>query len=359
MMEQTREVVEKGIADGLHLGAQVWVARDGEVAVDLAIGERAPGSVLEHGDRMLWMSSGKPLMAAAVGRLVDRGLLDWDVRIIEFIPEFGVNGKEEITVAHLLTHTGGLRHADRVDGPDWESVIAGIADLPLEPRWEIGRTGGYHLGGTWVLLGEVICRVDGRDIQTYYEEEIFQPLGMEASSLGCHSGWLGPVVYDSSGETPVPHPAYGTDRDLALPRPGRNLWGPGSDLGKFYLGMRKALRGESDWLSGAVAGAMVKRHRQGVPDKTFGHVADFGYGFYLNSHRYEKEGKPVSYGYGADAGPSTFGHSGAQSSTGFYDPENDLAVVWITNGMPGEKPHQERVRSMQAAIYHDCGRASG
>jgi len=59
----------------------------------------------------------------------------------------------------------------------------------------------------------------------------------------------------------------------------------------------------------------------------------------------------VPYGYGRFASDATFGHSGAQSSCAFADPEHELVVAWVTNGTPGERPHQKRHREINHAVY--------
>ena len=56
---------------------------------------------------MLWLSAGKPLTAIAIAMLMERGQLSLDQSVASVIPEFAVNGKEVITLRHLLTHTAG------------------------------------------------------------------------------------------------------------------------------------------------------------------------------------------------------------------------------------------------------------
>lgn len=88
-------------------------------------------------------------------------------------------------------------------------------------------------------------------------------------------------------------------------------------------------------------------------DHTFKHVMDWGLGFILDSKQYGSD--TVPYGYGDHASPRTFGHSGAQSACAFADPEHDLAVAWLCNGLPGEARHQLRQRAINNAIYEDLG----
>jgi CubicO group peptidase (beta-lactamase class C family) len=98
---------------------------------------------------------------------------------------------------------------------------------------------------------------------------------------------------------------------------------------------------------------LVRPQRVGMYDHTFRHVMDWGLGLIVNSNRYGAD--TVPYGYGRHASPSTFGHSGAQTSCGFADPEHDLVVAWVCNGAPGEPAHQARQRALNTAIYRDLG----
>ncbi|MEO0453143.1 MAG: serine hydrolase domain-containing protein [Verrucomicrobiota bacterium] len=350
MMKKTTECLEAGIEKGLHLGAQVCIARDGEVSESFAVGENQPEQPLSTDQAMLWMSSGKPLLPVAIARLVERGLLDFDDPLAEYLPDFSQDGKEKMTIADMLTHRGGLRHADRIQGSSVDEIVEKICALSIEPRWQVGQTAGYHLGGTWLLLGSMLEKVTGDSIESIYENELFRPLGIQGCGI---AGGKTLSVFDTNQGQVRPHPAYGYGPEMVMARPGRNTWGPASGLAQFYLALRSVLLGQSDYLKPETVRRLTHRHREGALDKTFGHIADFGYGFYLNSAQYESETKKISYGYGPYASEGTFGHSGAQSSSGYYDPEHDLVVVWITNGMPGELAHQQRVRSIQSAIYED------
>src|SRR5204863_8448629 len=99
-------------------------------------------------------------------------------------------------------------------------------------------------------------------------------------------------------------------------------------------------------LSPQTVAAMTARHRVGMMDRTFKHIMDWGLGFIINSSQY---GDPeVPYGYGEYASPHTFGHSGAQSSCAFCDPQHGLVVAWVCNGRPGEPRHLAR----QIAFKH-------
>jgi len=86
-------------------------------------------------------------------------------------------------------------------------------------------------------------------------------------------------------------------------------------------------------------------------DETFKHIIDWGLGVIVNSNRYQDDGLP--YGFGPYASDASFGHGGNQSSCGLVDPDRQLVLTWVCNGMPGEARHDARVRAINAAVYED------
>src|SRR4051812_2709614 len=108
-LPRTLHLIQQGMARGLHLGAQVYACLRGEVIADLALGDARPGVAMSSDTIMPWMSCSKPVGAVAIAQLRERGVLDFDDRVAHHIPEFAANGKDAITVRHILTHTSGLR----------------------------------------------------------------------------------------------------------------------------------------------------------------------------------------------------------------------------------------------------------
>ena len=140
--------------------------------------------------------------------------------------------------------------------------------------------------------------------------------------------------------------------------PGGNGCGPIRELALFY---RMLLAGGSlaghRFLRPQTVEALVSRHRVGMLDVTFRARLDWGLGVIVNSAHYGEPRMP--YGYGPFAGPRTFGHSGARSSTGFVDPDAGLVVTLAVNGMPDEEIHRQRFERLLAALYEDLGLARG
>jgi CubicO group peptidase (beta-lactamase class C family) len=311
---------------------------------------------------MLWASSGKPLTAVMIAALVERGVTRFSQRVSEIVSEFGQGGKESLTIEHLLTHTAGFRAADQISPENsWETLLQRVCATPMEQGWVPGEKAGYQTGSSWLVLGEVIQRLTGRSFAEAIQEMVFSPLDMsdcwsgipvEAQLRYEASGRLGKMVSTELGGRRAR--LTETREGMAASLPGSNLRGPIRALGRFYEKLMAAWEGIDGFVvKPDMARRLVERRRVGMFDETFRHVIDWGLGFIVNSNRYGVETAP--YSFGRQASESAVGHSGAQASTGFMDPERGLVVAWVLNGMPGERRHQIRARELNSAIYRDAG----
>lgn len=354
---RTRAALASGIEHGLHPGAQLYVSQRGEILIDEAFGEARPGVPMQRDSIMLWFSAGKPLTAVAIGQLIESGAMVWQTRVAEVIPEFAQNGKGAVTVWHLLTHTAGLRNADGGSAADAEAKLAWICGLPLEEDWVPGQRAGYHVKGSWQLLGEIVRRLSGKPVEQFLREATFPRLGMRATALafaGREIADLGTrlaFVFDTSGGALEPKEGWNNLDGFTRCRPGGSARGPVCELGRFYEAM---LDGGESVLRPETAKLMTSRQRVGMFDETFKFKMDWGLGFIINSNR---DGFQMPYSFGRHAFRETFGHSGNQVSCGFADPLHRLVVAWACNGMPGERNHQQRQRLINNAIYEDLGLA--
>lgn len=358
-LEQTRAAIQSGIHHRLHIGAQLFVACNGQVIADWASGESRPGVSMRPDTLMIWMSCTKAVAAVAVAQLWERGLLNLDDLVARHIPEFGTKGKEAVTIRHILTHTAGFRGlAGEWEQQPWDTVVAAVCDARLEVGWAPGRKAGYHVATSWYILGELVRRLDGRPFQTYVREAIFEPLAMQDSWVGMppeqYRGYGDRVglMHDTAKSPPVADLFWDTEAGAALCRPAGNGRGPTRALGRFYLALLNG--GTLDGariLSPQTVEAITAPHRIAMYDQTFRHTMDWGLGFMVNSNRYGPA--TVPYNFGPHASDRAFGHSGHQSSTAFADPEHGLVVALVLNGMPGEARHHVRMREVLAAIYED------
>lgn len=368
MLTRVTQLINQGIEDNLHRGAQVCVSQRGAVVAELALGYASQDRPMTRDSIALWMSSGKPITATAIMQLVERGEIELDEAVGHYIPLFASHGKSYITVRHLLTHTAGIRSARfKFPQDDWDSIIAAICDA--KPEWEAGEAGGYHAQTTWFLLGELVHLVDGRGIDQYVREEIFLPLGMNDSWLGMpakvyrdaeQAGRILDMPNTAAGQ---PKPAPMTSVDWSTrPRPGGNCMGPIRELVSFYEmllqgGQRNGIR----ILQPDTVAQMTSRQRADMFDQTFKQTVDWGLGLAINSAHHAPptpDGNTawhrIPYGYGPHASRQSFGHGGAQSSIAFADPQHQLAAAIVLNGMPGEAKHQQRINPILEALYEDA-----
>lgn len=351
-------LLREGIEAGWHLGAQVHISMAGAVRTSFSIGFAEPGRPLQPDDLMLWLSSGKPLLAAVILRLVEQDQIELDRPVVDYLDDFRGGRKEQITVRHLLTHTAGIRPLKyEWASDDWKTIWGRIADMAVEPDWTPGSRAGYHVASSWFVLGELARRITGQHLPTLMREHILAPCGMTDSHVG-----LSPAEYAACADRLVPVFNTWRGQQRALDwhdeahcthvAPGANSRGPASQLAQFYeMLLASGLWKQQRVLQSESVRNMVSRHRVGLTDETFQQVLDVGLGVILDSKSYSN--KPLPYGYGAHASPETFGHGGNQSSIGFADPQHQLVVAIVCNGMPGEPRHNQRNWALNTAVYED------
>jgi CubicO group peptidase (beta-lactamase class C family) len=138
------------------------------------------GHPVDRGTLFHSWSTGKSMTSTVIHTLAERGLLDYDTRVAEYWPEFGVKGKHRVTIAHVLTHRAGVPQAPAgitaADLGDWAGMCARIAMLPL--LWEPGTATGYHALTFGYILGEVVRRATGQPIADVLRKNIAEPLGI-------------------------------------------------------------------------------------------------------------------------------------------------------------------------------------
>lgn len=168
---------------GDDVGASVSVTIEGETVVDIWGGhaDEAQTSPWEQDTITNVWSTTKTMTFLAALTLADKGLLDFGAPVATYWPEFAQNGKENIEVRHLMSHTSGVSGWEQPivteDLYDWEKATSKLA--AQAPWWEPGTASGYHALNQGHLIGEVVRRIDGRKLGTYFAEEIAGPLGAD------------------------------------------------------------------------------------------------------------------------------------------------------------------------------------
>jgi CubicO group peptidase (beta-lactamase class C family) len=360
---RTLALIREGIERGLHPGAQVYASLEGEPVLDATFGEARPGVPMTTDTLTLWMSACKPITAIAIAQQWECGRLDLDAPVAAYLPEFAQNGKERVTIRHVLTHTGGFPATPFVYPADpWDVIIEKLCAMPLAAGWTPGDKAGYHVHSGWFVLGELVQRAVKEPLPQYLRRHIFEPLGMRDSWIGMPTerfhayGDRLSVMMNTASSPPQPLGWHG-ERWVTASRPSGNGYGPARELARFYEAMLDGGASPDGVriLEPETVELFTARHREGMFDRGFNHVMDWGLGFILDAKRHGFTHMP--YGYGAHASDETFGHSGYQSSTAFADPAHSLAIALVFNGCPGEVAHQQRAHAVLTSLYEDLGLA--
>ena len=178
-----RTVFEDGLTSGADVGASVCVNVDGETVVDLwgGFADAARTRPWQRDTIVTVYSVTKTITALTALLLADRGELDPAAPVSRYWPAFAANGKRDVTVAHLLSHSSGLsgwaQPIETTDLYDWDRATGLLA--AQAPFWPPGSASGYHVVTQGYLVGEVVRRITGRTLGTVFRQEIAEPLGVD------------------------------------------------------------------------------------------------------------------------------------------------------------------------------------
>jgi len=181
MFEPVRAAFAANFDQGLEQGASVSVTHRGQTVVDLWAGLADDDRPWERDTICNVWSSTKTMAATVMLMLVDQGQIDLDAPVASYWPEFASHDKGGVLVRHVLGHTAGLPGWIPPIAPevlyDWDACCAALADQPT--WWEPGTQSGYHALSQGYLEGEIVRRVTGRTLGTYFRDEVAQPLGAD------------------------------------------------------------------------------------------------------------------------------------------------------------------------------------
>jgi len=342
-VERLLERVRREVDEGLAPAVQIAVARHGELIVDETIG--APS-----GSRFVVFSATKALVAGAIWRLIDRGDVEVGAPVASYLPEFGTNGKEVVTVEQVLTHTGGFPMAP-LGPPRWNTRESRREALS---RWRLtlvpGETFLYHpTSGHWVL-GEIISEITGLDHADAIEALVTEPLGL-GRLLGIPLDDQDGIVESvATGQRPTPEEMEATfgfaiDIDTLIPPDvavnalltlndpdARRIGVPGgggvmraADLALLYQGF---LHNPDGLWSPEILEAGTAVARVTLPDWA-GVPSNRTLGLILATD----DGFADRRSFGRTASPRAFGHPGAGGQLAFADPQTGLSVGYATAGL--------------------------
>ena len=391
--EQFREVADafrRQIArtDG---GASVAVYHRGRLVVDMWVGVRSlDGDPWTRDTLPMCFSTTKGVTATCAHVLADRGELDYDERVATYWPEFAQNGKGEITVRQVLSHSAGLHrfgtiidHGSRI--LDWEHMTDALARA--KPAYEPGTAVGYHALTFGWLVGELVQRISGTPLEKFLQKEIAEPLGLDGLHIGCppeqrhrmtplepmsspFNRWTGPVVRFAFNQaslglravrSPVnPHRmlntalSRGMEDVIADPRlldaavPALNGHFDAVSLGAMY-----AMLAGGGQLGGVrILSEQTVRKASQIQNSQRDRVLVMTMQWRLGYHKLLMAHKLL---------PRAYGHFGFGGSGGWADPEHDLALAMVCNRGQGTpfgdlrilRLSQATARAVQSPSYFD------
>jgi CubicO group peptidase (beta-lactamase class C family) len=204
--EGVRETLANSLDAGTDVGASVAVLVEGEPVVDIwgGFADEERTTRWERDTITNVWSTTKTMTFLCALMLADRGQLDFHAPVARYWPEFAAGGKEAVEVRHLMAHSAGLSgwtaHIEPEDLADWEKCTSLLA--AQEPWWEPGTASGYHALTQGYLIGEVVRRITGVTIGTWFASEVAAPLGADF-----HIGL--PASEDHRVSLVIPPPAGG------------------------------------------------------------------------------------------------------------------------------------------------------
>ena len=352
-LEQVKQLFHQQIEDGLHPGAGLAVYRYGNLVLDIHGGVIKPdsGQPVTEQTMFVLMSSTKPLTASCLYMLKERGKIAWDDTVAKYWPEFARNGKEDVTIRHILSHRGGFPQTPETlpwtDWPDWTKVTRAMEEAT--PIYTPGETLAYHpINYGWVIA-ELVRRVDGRTFDKFIAEELAAPLEMANTYVGLPPGLedrVSPMHKMEDDADPNGYSAtFSEPSVLRSIVPGAAGVASAGDLARFYAMMERkgSLDGTTIIQSGTAEGA-VKLQVEGI-DQSLGLFAQRSLGLALADVRMGKStGNPLR----------TFGHGGAGTSIGWADFDSGLAVGYVTNGFRGNVNNNARLAAVSQAVRDAC-----
>ncbi len=356
--------------DGYEAGAGFAVVHRGKTVVDLWGGYRGRDlkRPWEKDTLVNVYSTTKGMGALTVALLVEEGKLDYEARVTDYWPEFGACGKQDVTVAQLLSHQAGVCGVSEKitveDLYDWDKMVRLLA--AQKPFWEPGTRAGYHAVTWGFLAGELVRRITGKTLGTCFHEKIARPLGADFyiglpdSEMQRVADMIGP------NHARIPMNAGNDHRQEIPPLYAVALLNP--DIRPFRDASSHA------WRKAEIPAANGQANARGIA-RIYGALADGGkidgiriikpesIAVAAMEEAFEPNdpvtGKPMRYargfmlnaedGYGPNS--RAFGHGGAGGSIGFADPDAHIGVGYAMNQMQVNADDEPRALRLIRATY--------
>jgi CubicO group peptidase (beta-lactamase class C family) len=345
LLERCRQEIDEGLLPS----CQIALGFEGEIVAQATYGDA------DDDTRYCYFSATKAFVASAMWQLISEGVVDVEAPVVSYVPEFGPNDKDAITVEQVMLHMSGFPHAP-LGPPAWNtSASRREAFGRWRLNWEPGTRYEYHPTSAHWVLAEIMEEVTGNDFRDEVERRVTQPLGLPRI-VGIpldQQDNMADLVLTGEPATPDELEAVFGMRELPATEvtdevilrfnapaqkeigvPGGGGWGRATDLANFY----QALLHNPDelWEPGMLAD-VTGRVRNTLPDP-MGVPANRSLGLILAGD----DGKANLRGLGRTVSPAAFGHNGAGGQLAWADPVTGLSIGYTTNGRDRHEIRQPR-----------------
>ena len=369
---------EREVKEGLLPATQVAIARNGKIGAMQTFGRAVQGGTEKpatNETRFVIMSSTKAFTSASAWLLMQEGKLRPEDRVVDFIPEFGTNGKDVVTVEQLLVHTSAIPYA-----PHWQKEWADHKKrLDRFSQWRLDHTPGekfvYHISANFWPVAAIIEKISGQELSEFIRTRIAEPLGLPDLRLGLPpSGndqvadlvWVGEALtvedYEKMGmkgfgattnainEEGVLELNETVTRQAASPSAGGIT--TAGDIALFYQALLhdgRAHDGAQVWQLEMLGEA--RRVRTGdLRDQFLGHRAHRALGIAVAGG----DGKANMRGFGRTNSAEAFGHPGFGGQSGWADPATGISFGYLTNGFDRNDLREGRRRVALSSLAASC-----
>jgi CubicO group peptidase (beta-lactamase class C family) len=354
-LARMEKLIEQHIAEGRYPGAQVAIARNGKLAFTRNYGLARIAPAVPARDETLWRlySNTKVITAAAIWVLVEDGLLSFNDRVAEHLPEFARNGKGAITILQVLTHQGGFPNAPVMPPESWEDhqlLKRLVCDYTLE--WTPGSRLFYHSYSAHWILALVIEALTKMDFRAFIRSRIIEPLGLGKEmyvGMGDEDQGRCAEMYEPSADGKS-QKLIEAENTIAFRKAGVPSGG-GFATARAMAAFYQALLG-----GGALGGKRIISPRmvQYVTRNFTGERPDDGMGG-IAMHRglgpHVRGVSEVIRGLGSLAHPTVFGHGGVGSSYCWADPESGVSFAYISNSKIADPWHSRRLELISNCVH--------
>ena len=342
---KVKETFEKLHQEDREIGSCFAVYKDGKPLVDLWGGfqDKDKTKPWQKDNLVTVYSTTKGVAAFCIALAMEKGLLKYEEKVSTYWPEFANNGKEDITVGMLMSHQAGICSPETRNVDDYYNQNLMAEKLAgMTPIWEPGTASGYHSMTFGWLTSELILRVTGKSLGTYFREEVGDQheidffIGLPESE-DHRVAELVPfdiVRNENSDQQKIElTEAQKSQRNSAgtldiqntkawrqAEIPSANGQGNAGGLAKFYS-LIAPENNSLKLLKDDTVNQMTTMQIEGR-DLVLAVQVRWGVGFILNKHK-------VIYG----PVESAFGHSGYGGSCAFGDPENKIGISYVMNRM--------------------------